>query len=198
MRPAVEIDAYTPEHGWSSSGWSRVAVAERTRACPRRRRNYPMDSYLLHTGKLVEALQTRSVKAILPTGMDSAMLKTLPRAVRERAVFSAGVQNVDFLTRIGPGDQARITCLQDHEQGGQAHGLTLRELCQPRSSIEKLNKDGRLNLILDTQTRMSAGYGSWIEGQYPSVLDMWPCPGSSYAATRERKGSHDTAGWPLR
>ena len=135
-----------------------------------------------------QALETRSVRAILPLGMDSQMLSQLPRAVRERAVFSAGVQNADFLTRVGESVD-RIT-------SGQTNIATERTMLrQLAESLElpALQTDARLNLILDTQTRMADGYGAWIEGQHPSVLDMWPC--SEFYRAEERKEPRD---WPQR
>lgn len=135
-----------------------------------------------------EALESRVLKAILPTDLDSQMLKTLPRAVRERAMFSAGVSNVDFLTRTA---QAIDRILAGETNKGTER-TALRELADSLG-LEKLSKDGRLNLILDTQTRMGEGFGSWLEGQHPSVLDMWPA--QEFYRAEDRKEPRD---WPAR
>jgi hypothetical protein len=135
-----------------------------------------------------QALSTRAVKAILPTGLDSKMLATLPRAVRERSLFSAGVQNVDFLTRVGESLDKILT--------GQSNRSTERSILRQLADSlgeKALAVDARLNLILDTNTRMAEGYGSWIEGQHPSVLDMWPAQ-ELYRA-EDRKEPRD---WPAR
>jgi hypothetical protein len=57
--------------------------------------------------------------------------------------------------------------------------------------MPEIAQDSRLNLILDTQTRMGAGYGSWIEGQHPSVLEAWPA--QELYRQEERKEPRD---WP--
>ena len=135
-----------------------------------------------------QALETLSIKAILPTGMDSQMLKTLPRAVRERAMFSATVQNADFLGRAAEAVNKIVTGTSDKA----TERTVLRQLADSLD-MRNIAKDSRLNLILDTQTKMARGYGSWIEGQHPSVLDMWPCQ-ELYRA-EERKEPRD---WPSR
>jgi hypothetical protein len=120
--------------------------------------------------------------------MDSAMLRTLPRAVRERAVFSAGVQNTDFLTRTAEAIDRIV--LGDSNRAKER--AMLRELADSLGE-DALAKDARLNLILDMQSAFSGNYGNWMEGQHPSVLDMWPC--SELYRAEERKEPRD---WPAR
>lgn len=146
-----------------------------------------MDVYP-HPVNFEEALKTRAVKAILPTDMSSKMLSTLPRALRERAVFSAGVQNTDFLTRVGESVDKIVSGGSD-----RATERTLLRQLADSLGMDELAKDSRLNLILDTQTGMARGFGSWIEGQHPSVLDMWPAQ-ELYRA-EDRKEPRD---WPAR
>jgi hypothetical protein len=147
----------------------------------------PADIYP-HPVSMVEVLRNRALRSLLPTGMDSEMLAQLPRAVRERAMFSAGVQNTDFLSRAADAVN-RIT-------SGQTNIATertaLRQLAQSLD-MDEIAKDSRINLILDTQTRMASGYGAWIEGQHPSVLDMWPA--QEFYRAEERKEPRD---WPAR
>ena len=141
-----------------------------------------------HPVNFRQALETRVVKSILPTGMDSQMLKTLPRAVRERAMFSAGVQNADFLTKAAES----IDKLMAGETNRATERTALRQMAE-NLGMDKLAKEPRLNLILDTQTRFAQSFGSWLEGQQPSVLDMWPAQ-ELYRA-EERKEPRD---WPSR
>ena len=137
---------------------------------------------------MLEVLHNRVLRHILPTGMDSEMLKTLPREVRERAMFSAGVQNTDFLTR----SMEAINRITEGKTNIATERTALRQLAESLN-MEALAKDGRLNLILDTQTRMAEGYGNWIEGQHPSVLDQWPA--QEFYRAEERKEPRD---WPSR
>lgn len=141
-----------------------------------------------HPVDFKQALQSRVLKSILPTGLDSAMLKTLPRAVRERAMFSATVQNVHFLEQAA----AAVQRILAGETNKGTERTLLRELADGLG-LDQIAKDPRLNLILDTQIKMADGYGNWIEGQHPSVLDMWPCQ-ELYRA-EERKEPRD---WPAR
>ena len=137
---------------------------------------------------MLEVLHNRVLRHILPTGMDSAMLKTLPREVRERAMVSAGVQNTDFLTR----SMEAINRITEGKTNISTERTELRQLAESLK-MEALAKDGRLNLILDTQTRMAEGYGNWIEGQHPSVLDQWPA--QEFYRAEDRKEPRD---WPAR
>jgi hypothetical protein len=133
-------------------------------------------------------METRAAKAILPTDLSSAMLRQLPRAVRERAIFSAGVQNVDFLERA----KQAIDDIIAGKSNRATERTALRELAE-KFDLAALTRDGRLNLILDTQSKMGNGYGSWIEGQHPSVLLMWPA--QEFYRAEDRKEPRD---WPSR
>lgn len=141
-----------------------------------------------HPVSLEEAMQTRMAKGILPTTMSSRMLHELPRQVWERAIFSAGVQNVDFL------EEARqaIDSIVAGEVNKATERTILRQLAE-KFSMEGLTKEPRLNLILDTQVKMANGFGTWVEGQHPSVLMQWPC--QEFYRAEERKEPRD---WPTR
>ena len=141
-----------------------------------------------HPVDMAQVLRNRALRALLPTGMDSQMLRTLPAAVRERAMFSAGVQNTDFLGRAAEA----VNRIVSGETNIATERTALRQLAESLD-MREIASDARLNLILDTQTRMAAGYGAWIEGQHPSVLDMWPC--QEFYRAEERKEPRD---WPDR
>jgi len=141
-----------------------------------------------HPVTLRQAMETRAVRSILPTDLSSRMLSQLPVQVRQRAIISAGVQNTDFLTRVGEA--------VDRMVGGESNRATertaLRELAESLD-LKNLQTDSRLNLILDTQAKMSNGYGSFIEGQHPSVLFQWPA--QEFYRAEDRKEPRD---WPSR
>ena len=147
-----------------------------------------MDAIYPHPVDFMQALETRAVKALLPTGMDSELLRTLPLAVRERAVFSSGVTNVDFLSRVADA----VDRIVRGESDRATERTALRQLADSLG-MDELAKDPRLNLILDTQTGMARGFGAFVEGQHPAVLDMWPAQ-ELYRA-EERKEPRD---WPER
>jgi hypothetical protein len=133
-------------------------------------------------------METRAAKAILPTDLNSRMIAQLPKAVRERAIFSAGVQNVDFLNRVRQAVDEMV-----HGSTNRATERTALRALAEELEAPALQSDSRLNLILDTQVKMSNGFGSWIEGQHPAVLLMWPAQ-ELYRA-EERKEPRD---WPSR
>jgi hypothetical protein len=141
-----------------------------------------------HPVTLKEAMETRAARAILPTDMSAKMLSSLPREVRERAIFSAGVQNVDFLERAKEAIDKMVEGVTDRATQRTA----LRALAD-RFDMSALQSDSRLNLILDTQVKMANGFGNFIEGQHPSILLMWPAQ-ELYRA-EERKEPRD---WPAR
>lgn len=141
-----------------------------------------------HPVTLKEAMETRAARAILPTDMSAKMLSTLPREVRERAIFSAGVQNVDFMTQAKEAIDKMVSGVTD-----RATQRTMLKQLAERFELTALQADSRLNLILDTQVKMANGFGSWIEGQHPSILLMWPA--SELYRAEDRKEPRD---WPAR
>jgi hypothetical protein len=126
-----------------------------------------------------EAIQSREVRQILPTDFRTALLQQIPAELRERAFFSAGVTNAQFLDEASRKIDALVA--------GKADRATMRtELKQlldslgyqpvegEEGTLTDLGSDDRLNLILDTNLEMAQGYGQWKQGQDPAVLDQWP------------------------
>lgn len=124
-----------------------------------------------------EALESRAVRTLLPSELRTEELGLLEPAIRERAVFSAGVTNGSFL--------ARVDSAIDELLGGRTDRATQRmELKRllgslgddtvDDSELTDLRSDARLNLILDTQLQQAQGYGHWKQGQDPAILDQWP------------------------
>jgi hypothetical protein len=126
-----------------------------------------------------EAVQSRAVRELLPTELRTRLLNEIPAALRERAFFSAGVTNAQFLQEA----DKKI----DELLAGKADRATMRlELKQLLDRLEykpaegeegtltDLSSDDRLNLILDTNLQMAQGYGNWAQGQDSAILDQWP------------------------
>jgi len=124
----------------------------------------------------VEAVQSRAVRQLLPTELRTRLLAEIPAQLRERAFFSAGVENANFLQRA--------TDLVDELVAGKTNRATARtELKRflgslgedvDETDLTDLRSDARLNLVLDTNLQMAQGYGHFIQGQDPAVLDQWP------------------------
>ncbi len=127
-----------------------------------------------------EALDSQRVKsALMPTEASSYQLQALAPEILERATFSARVANAQFLQGI----HDNISSLIAAETDPATVRLRLKETLDSigympdpdqRGGIRDLSSDARLNLIIDTQEKMSHGYGNWMQGQDQSVLDMWP------------------------
>lgn len=132
-----------------------------------------------------EAVQSREVRELLPTEFRTALLSELPAEIRERAFFSAGVTNAEFLQKASDQIDRMLSGLKEGE-GGLERAKARLELKQLLASLDyqpaegeegtltDLSSDDRLNLILDTNLQMAQGYGQWKQGQDPAILDQWP------------------------
>lgn len=126
-----------------------------------------------------EALQSRQVRSILRTTGKTADLAQLEPAVRERAIFSATVTSAELLDTVdrevsqilaGKTDQATVRL--GLKQVLDKIGYTSDP--EKAGTLEDLRSDRRLNLIIETNVEMARGYGQWVQGQQPDVLDEWP------------------------
>ncbi|MGH8018599.1 MAG: hypothetical protein ACREIA_09950, partial [Opitutaceae bacterium] len=127
-----------------------------------------------------EALESREVRELLPTELRTRLLQEIAPELRERAMFSAGVTNAEFLQKASDSIDELLAGRADRA----TLRLQLRQLLQrlqpePASfdaegGLTDLGSDRRLNLILDTNVEMAAGYGQWKQGQEDSILDLWP------------------------
>jgi hypothetical protein len=119
------------------------------------------------------------VKSILPTTLSSAELEQISTEIRERALFSARVTNAEYLQEIDDVLQKFIN--------GEINLATAR--VQLRAKLTELGyepapgeegkitdfaSDERINLVLNTNAQMAAGYGAWLQGQSAPILDQWP------------------------
>lgn len=126
-----------------------------------------------------EALDSREVRTLLPTDFRTRLLQEIPAQLRERAFFSAGVTNAEFLGRAD-------SAISDLVSGSVDRATKRAELKQllgrlgyapvpgEEDTLTDLSSDARLNLILDTGLQQAQGYGAWRQGQDPAVLDLWP------------------------
>lgn len=151
-----------------------------------------------------EAIEGRSVKVILPTSMSSKELERVAAELRERAVFSAKVENAGFLEKMDRLIQRIVSpetvdgrAAEPGEYMDQATArLELKQYLQSigyqpdadkRGTLQDLSSDERLNLIVRTNSQMAQGYGSWQQGQDASVLDEWPAQELFRAEAREKE-----------
>jgi len=135
-----------------------------------------------------EALESIELKAILPTEASTFELRRIAPEIRARAFFSARTTNAWYLGRMQ-------SLVGELAAGGKFYGEDILNPTEVRArlkeslrsigynpeaagvkpgSLKDLSSDARLNLIIDTQEKMSAGYGNWIQGQNEAILDQWP------------------------
>lgn len=144
---------------------------------------------LLKPTPFKEALQSRRVKKLMPTTAGTAELSKLAPAIRERAMFSARVTNVDFLSRADSLVNNLVSPASVTATGAQAFNpiearTQLKEYLasvnyQPEEidagGLKDLSSDRRLNVILDTNTKMAHGYGQFAQANDADIIDAFPC-----------------------
>jgi hypothetical protein len=145
---------------------------------------------LSHPVPFEEAIKTLADKAITPSPLDTAAWAELPAAIRQRAFFSATVENARFLqaARDFLSDYLKQTTVKlpdgqlAMKAGGRGEFVTaMKEFMQKtgmeRSKDETLTDIGgsaRLRLIFDTQVRMAHDFGNYQQGQDPEMLHQFP------------------------
>jgi hypothetical protein len=126
-----------------------------------------------------EAIDSRQVRTVLPTDFRTQLLQEIPPQLRERAFFSAGVTNAEFLDRAS----AAVDDILSGKVDRATKRLELKKVLdalqyQPvqgeEGTLTDLSSDRRLNLILDQNLQAAQGYGRWKQGQDSAVLDEWP------------------------
>ncbi|MCC6356946.1 MAG: hypothetical protein IT577_23920 [Verrucomicrobiae bacterium] len=114
----------------------------------------------------------------------------MPVAIRERSLFSAGVEKVRFMQRMRGYLGDYMAKAIDPEHGGlRAQGraefvaefreLAIREGLGKKGDIREgdltdLRSLARLQLIFDTQVEAANEFGWWKQGQDEDVLDVFP------------------------
>jgi hypothetical protein len=123
-----------------------------------------------------EALNSRLVRTLLPTDLRTDLLDTIPAALRERSVFSAGVQNANVLQQINDS----VDTLLNGESSIAEQRVEMKKLLDSlgddvdETDLTDIRSDARLNLILETQLAQAQGAGYKIQGEQPLVLNQWP------------------------
>lgn len=117
-----------------------------------------------------DALGLLGAKRLAPTALHSAEIARMPAAIRERSIFSSGVQSTSFLQRVATGLESVMTG-QSNLGDVRARIKALADGLTP----EALRQDGRLNLILSTNLDMLHGFGLNQMTQNDAILQEWPC-----------------------
>lgn len=135
----------------------------------------------------VSKLGSRSPVGSLLTSAD--WQDTIPVALRERAFFSAQIENVRFLqaaqneltdwlsgSRNNDGSlksQGRAQFIERMRQFAIAQGMGPLD-AKDEGSIKDIRSESRLGLIFDIQTKSAHDYGYWKQGMDEDVLNAFP------------------------
>lgn len=143
-----------------------------------------------------EAIESRQIRQLLPTELRTELLAVIAPELRERAMVSAGVVQAEFLQEASDSIDEILAGTSDRAtQRAKLKELVARLGIRPaegeEGTLTDLSSDARLNLILDTNLEMAQGYGSWIQGQDPAILDLWPA--QELVRVREAKEPRDWA-----
>ncbi len=142
------------------------------------------------TFKATPALEQWRGRAVFPTDLSSAEIRGMSVELRRRSVFSARTTNADYL-----GEVAEVV---DDLLSGKINMATgrlrlMRKLKQlgydpaigfpgdmadippaERGTLQDLSSEGRLNLMLETNTRMAANYGRMVAGNTEYARFAYP------------------------
>lgn len=138
-----------------------------------------------------EALQSRQVRALLPSELSSAEFRAIDQQLLRYATLSARTSNAKHLQRISDFvDSILNPQTVDREGRPVTEGMNvaaartrlkagLQEdgyLPTPgeAGTIKDLSSDQRLNLVIKTNVEMAQGFGHWQQSQDEDVLDGWP------------------------
>lgn len=163
-----------------------------------------------------EALDSAEVRSLMPTTASSAQLQRIAPELRERARFSARVNNERILRTIDELIERIISpeTVSDPVTGiaraarpGEYMSparfrLEMREVLESlnyrppegrEGTIRDLYSEQRLNLIRRTNTEMAHSYGHWQQGQDDLLLDAYPAQQLFRAESRD-----EPRDWPTR
>lgn len=146
-----------------------------------------------------EAVDKLRRRGVLPVDLGSAEWRGVPVEIRERAFFSAHVENARLLQAMRDELEDWMSGARDPVHGGlKATGraefvAAMRELAiaeglgrvDPATGaidpeireddLRDIRSLRRLQLIFDTQTEAAQEYGYWLQGQDPDLLWAFPC-----------------------
>ncbi len=129
-----------------------------------------------------DAVRRVAGKALAATKLRTADIKLIPVEIRDRALFSAGVDCIRTLQSM----QDKLNewsdfLAKDPDRALMGRGKFVAEMRQElgaspgdSGSIEDLTSERRLNLVYDFQTTDAAGYADWKIGMDPDILDAFP------------------------
>jgi hypothetical protein len=150
-----------------------------------------------------EALQAREIQSVLPTTLTSEELAKIDPDILSRALFSARTVSAEYLQKLADIIDRILRGELDYATGRLELKKFLDEigyapLPPEEGKITDLSSSLRINLVLNTQTAMARGYGQWIRGQDPVILDEWPAQELHRAYLRKKTRDQGPLPWRTR
>jgi len=168
-------------------------------------------------GEATTALKHWRAREVFPTDFGSLDLRGLSRELRMRSVFSARVTNAEFLGEVAAVVDDILSGKINMATGRLRLMRKLKELGYDpatgfpgdmaeippaeRGSLQDVSSEARLDLMLETNTRIAANYGRMVEGNIPYARHAYPGWELVRLYTREvPRGTPEShsAGWDAR
>jgi hypothetical protein len=133
-----------------------------------------------------EAIAALQSKGLMPTDLSSAQLEQLSAELRERAFFSARVNNAEILSQLY--ERINTIISPENRTAGEYMNparfrVEIREVLQQLGytpdpddigTIKDLRTDARMNLIARMNADSVRSYGQYVQAQEPAALDAFP------------------------
>lgn len=138
---------------------------------------------------LGEAVKKISARTPIGSKLRTEEWSHVPLALRERAMFSAGVESARFLADAQRGVEEILSFAVEQTKNGAAlidrssliarlREVALREGIPvdpaKRGGLQDITSRARLGLIIDINTQQAQEYARWKAEQDPDVLDAFP------------------------
>lgn len=164
-----------------------------------------------------DALAKFAARTVIGADLSSSQWAEVPQGLRERAIFSARVTNLQLVQTIKDG----VTSILDPQTVRRADRVTpenpegfvtegkndatvraeIKQLLQrigydpgaKAGGIQDLSSDGRINLQIRMNVESAQGYGQWLQGQAEGAIDAFPAQELFRAEDRE-----EPRNWPTR
>jgi hypothetical protein len=162
------------------------------------------------TTTFTEAVQKHASRQVMPSDRSASEWADVPVGLRDRAFFSARTTHAGYLQKVKDSVESIInpkTVMRDGKPVTEGMNLasarvelrnTLREIgYHPEEgqagTIKDLSSDGRIDLVLTQNAESAFGYGQFLQGQDPAVLEEWPAQELFRAEDRK-----EPRAWPTR
>lgn len=145
---------------------------------------------------LAEAVAHHGAKTPVGSVLRTREWARMPRELRQRAQFSAGVESARYLQRVQDGigkvlaqerTWGRDKVLRDLMEIAEREGL--RPTGRDRGGLLDPGSERRTELIYSMQTQQAYGHAEWRAGQDPDALDA--APAQELIRVEDRKAPRD-------